>query len=44
MYRSGVKPWQSAGWRPSVKHVNEASVSEIREVKEEKGEKESEEA
>lgn len=44
MYRSGVKPWQSAGWRPSAKHVNEASVSEIREVKEEKGEKESEEA
>lgn len=19
MYRSGVKPWQSAGWKPSVK-------------------------
>ncbi|OBZ68528.1 Hexose transporter 2 [Grifola frondosa] len=35
MYRSGVKPWNSATWRPSEKHLHEKEhVSmELREVK-----------
>ncbi|CAL1693915.1 unnamed protein product [Somion occarium] len=46
MYRSGVKPWNSAGWRPAQKHVHdhhsEAELKEplpmeVRDVKE-KGE------
>ena len=38
MYRSGVKPWNSAGWRPSEKHIHD--VPEIREGRE-KGDEES---
>ncbi|KAI0073728.1 general substrate transporter [Panus rudis PR-1116 ss-1] len=39
MYRSGVRPWQSASWRPAEKHIHE-DVSEVREVRE-KDDKES---
>ena len=39
LYRSGVKPWNSASWRPSEKHIHDA-VPEVREVKE-KGDDES---
>lgn len=31
MYRSGVKPWNSASWRPSEKHIHDKTV-EVREV------------
>ena len=42
MYRSGVKPWRSSEWRPSVKHIHEdRAVKEVTEVMEEKGDKES---
>ncbi|KAI0352263.1 general substrate transporter [Trametes cingulata] len=36
MYRSGVKPWNSAGWRPSEKHIHDKAdtTTEVREVKE----------
>lgn len=27
MYRSGVNPWQSAGWKPSVKHFHDKANS-----------------
>lgn len=41
MYRSGVKPWNSPGWRPSEKHIHGGTeVAEVREVKE-KGDDES---
>ena len=39
LYRSGVKPWNSASWRPSEKHIHDV-VPEVREVKE-KGDDES---
>ena len=39
MYRDGVRPWRSAGWKPREKHIHERANS-IREVKE-KGDKES---
>lgn len=39
MYRAGVKPWQSARWRPAEKPLHEkargpADVTDVREVKE----------
>ncbi|KAI0370093.1 general substrate transporter [Pilatotrama ljubarskyi] len=36
MYRSGVKPWNSAGWRPSEKHIHDKAdtATEVREVRE----------
>ncbi|KAI0652719.1 general substrate transporter [Trametes meyenii] len=36
MYRSGVKPWNSSGWRPSEKHIHDkaGTTTEVREVKE----------
>ena len=34
MYRSGVKPWNSAKWRPSEKHIHEkVEAVEVRENK-----------
>lgn len=38
MYRAGIRPWQSAKWRPSDKPVHEHDVKEIREEVQEKGE------
>lgn len=36
MYRAGVKPWKSAGWRPSEKHIHDDDVkkrpAEVREL------------
>lgn len=32
MYRSGVKPWNSASWSPSEKRIHETTV-EAKEVK-----------
>ena len=40
MYRAGIRPWESAGWKPSEKHIHESPVS-IREVCEDKEDKES---
>ncbi|TFK86335.1 general substrate transporter [Polyporus arcularius HHB13444] len=42
LYRSGVKPWNSPGWRPSEKHFHEKAnaTTEVREVRE-KGDDES---
>lgn len=34
MYRSGVKPWHSANWRPSDKQLHEREADEIRDAKE----------
>ena len=36
MYRSGVKPWNSSGWRPSEKHIHDKDMAttEVREVNE----------
>ena len=36
MYRSGVKPWNSAGWSPSEKHIHDKDMAttEVREVNE----------
>ncbi|TBU40716.1 general substrate transporter [Dichomitus squalens] len=36
MYRSGVKPWNSPGWRPSEKHIHDkdTTTTEVREVRE----------
>ena len=34
MYRAGVKPWQSASWRPSEKQIHEREPDEVRDVKE----------
>lgn len=35
MYRAGVKPWNSVGWRPSEKPIHEHSASvDIKEEKE----------
>ncbi|KAI0694412.1 general substrate transporter [Cytidiella melzeri] len=36
MYRSGVKPWKSAKWRPSERPVHDHPASEFVEVKEDK--------
>lgn len=38
MYRAEIKPWNSAGWRPSEKHIHEKAVSatEVREEKDTK--------
>ncbi|KAJ3558801.1 hypothetical protein NM688_g710 [Phlebia brevispora] len=44
MYRSGVKPWKSSQWRPSVKHIHEEPAEEVGEFKEEKEDKDSREA
>lgn len=42
MYRSRVKPWQSAAWRPSVKHAHDTPVvTEVTDVRDEKDDKES---
>ncbi|KAI8980586.1 general substrate transporter [Trametes punicea] len=39
MYRAGVKPWNSVGWRPSEKHIHDkvGATTEVREVKEKDG-------
>ena len=36
MYRSGVKPWNSPGWRPNEKHIHDKDMAttEVREVNE----------
>lgn len=36
MYRSGVRPWNSAGWRPSEKHIhdNPTSITDVKEKEE----------
>ncbi|KAI0783335.1 general substrate transporter [Abortiporus biennis] len=45
MYRSGVRPWNSASWRPSEKHIHEdldeKHPTEIREEKHEKSDRSS---
>ena len=40
MYRSGVKPWHSAGWRPSEKELHVQAVTDVKEDRE-KGDEES---
>ncbi|KAJ3489766.1 hypothetical protein NLI96_g1901 [Meripilus lineatus] len=35
MYRSGIKPWNSASWRPSDKHLHDSiQPTDVKEVKE----------
>lgn len=36
MYRSGVKPWNSPGWKPAEKHIHDKAdtAAEVREVRE----------
>lgn len=44
LYRSGVKPWKSAGWRPAEKHLHHhGDATEVHEPRE-KGASASEEA
>lgn len=41
LYRANIRPWESAGWRPSEKAVHEQRAESIREVVEDKADKES---
>ncbi|EGO05363.1 hypothetical protein SERLA73DRAFT_101147 [Serpula lacrymans var. lacrymans S7.3] len=39
MYTSGVKPWHSAGWRPSEKHLHDHATTDQKDVLHERNEK-----